>query len=113
MLCFDFDAELTESLPTLIHDVYTQMTDTDRIQPDVNTFERILSILSFAANGSLCLHYFKLLTQNGLRPTVQIFNSLISGYCNEITHCVHLNVGDVMFYEKQMEVMFSVLFVNF
>ena len=59
MLCFEFDAELNESLPALIHDVYTEMTESDNVQPDVITFDSILSILSFCGNGPLCLYYFR------------------------------------------------------
>ena len=108
MLCFEFDEELVEGLPRIMNDLYEQMTNKEKISPDLMTFECLLSILSYYGNSSLCLHYFKQLTNEyNLRPNVNIFNALISCYCNEISLFSNRdeNVNDALYYEKQMDLM--------
>eukprot|EP01083_Nonionella_stella_P024975 68788_1 len=110
MLCFEFESELIEYLPHVMHDLYENMVQKDRISPDIKTFEYLLLILSFYGNSSLCLHYFKQATNVfDLRPTIHVFNSLMSCYCNEISLFAHQNesvsVSDVLYYEKHLELM--------
>ena len=106
MLCFEFDKEMIEYLPTVMTDLFDTMIKQDHIEPDIKTFEYLLSIVSYYGNSSLCLYYFKQLSNTyNLRPSINIFNNMISCYCNEISLFSNdeQNINDALYLEKQLD----------
>lgn len=107
-LSSEFDKELIKSVPIVMNNLFDQMIEKDYLKPDIISYEHLLSILSYYGNAALCLHYFKQLTITfNLRPNVEIFNSMISSYCNEISlfNQSEENINDALYFEKQYRLM--------